>query len=76
MSLTVLYVDAVQEKRMMTVTSTSCLTKFTASMLNIVLSERNRNRKASGDFNTGLSSRGRGQGFPPASKNVAAFYFL
>ena len=75
MSLTVLYVDAVQEKSMMIVTHTSGLTTLTASILNITFSERDRNRKASRDFNTGLSLRGGGQGFPPATKNVALVYF-
>ena len=75
MSLTVLYVDTVQEKSMMIVTHTSGLTTLTASKLNITFSERNRNRKASRDFSTGLSLRGGGQGFPPATKNVAPVYF-
>ena len=75
MSLTVLYADAVQEKSMMIVTHTSGLTTLTASMLNITFSERDRKRKASRDFNTGLSLRGGGQGFPPATKNVALVYF-
>lgn len=75
MSLTVLYVDTVQEKSMMIVTHTSGLTTLTASMLNITFSERDRNRKASRDFKTGLSLRGGGQGFPPATKNVALVYF-
>ena len=60
MSLTVLYVDAVQEKSITIVSCTSGLTMLTASMLNVTFSERNRNRKASRDFNTGLSLRGGG----------------
>lgn len=75
MSLTVLYVDTVQEKSMMIVTHTSGLTTLTASKLNITFSETNRNRKASRDFSKGLSLRGGGQGFPPATKNVAPVYF-
>lgn len=71
------YVDAAQEKSMIIVTLTSGLTTLTASMLNTIFSEKKktRNRKATRDFDTGLSLRGGGQGFPPATKNVAPVYF-
>ena len=60
----------------MIVTHTSGLTTLTASMLNITFSERDRNRKASRDFNTGLSLRGGGQGFPPATRTWPLSTFI